>query len=103
MFISIFYLTFTSKPSKQSSLLSTLLIKALIINLFEISIIAYNLLSKKKDYDAFITILDKINSLISDYYTLNQAASVTIREIDYSTNKRLIDYPLEYFSYYVLF
>ena len=91
MLISTFQPTFTSEPNKQSSLLSTLLIKALIINLFEISAIAYNLLSKKRDYNTFITILDKINSLISDYHTLNQAASVTIRKINYNTNKRLVD------------
>ena len=66
MLASTFQLTFISRPSKQSSLLSTLLAKAPKIDLFEISTIAYDLLSKKKNYDAFVTILNKLNSLILD-------------------------------------
>jgi len=48
-------------------LISTLPIKAPKIDLFEISAVAYNMLSKKIDYDAFVISLDELNALISEY------------------------------------
>ena len=47
--------------------MSTLPVKAPKINLFKISAIVYNLLSKRTDHDAFVTTLDKLDSLILDH------------------------------------
>ena len=41
--------------------------KAPKINLFKISAMVYNLLSKRTDYNTFVTTLNKLNSLISDH------------------------------------
>ena len=41
--------------------------KRLKIDLFKINIVAYRLISKKDSYIAFITSLDKLDSLILDY------------------------------------
>jgi hypothetical protein len=67
MLIGTFQTTFTSRYYKRSSSLSTLPTKTPKIDLFEISAVAYDLLSKKKNYDAFVTSLDELDSLISDY------------------------------------
>ena len=67
MLAGTFQPTFISRHYKRSSLISTLSVKAPKIDLFEISAIAYNLLSKKASYTAFITILDELDSLISDH------------------------------------
>ena len=47
--------------------MSTLPVKTPKINLFKISAIVYNLLSKRTDYNTFVTTLNKLNSLISDH------------------------------------
>ncbi len=74
MLTGTFQPTFTSGPSKQSSLLSTLPIKAPKIDLFEISAIAYDLLSKKTSHDAFVTTLDELDALISDHQDMDYTA-----------------------------
>jgi hypothetical protein len=56
----------TPKYCQQSSVISLLLIKASKINLFKISVIAYKLLNKKKNYKTFITSLDKLDSLLAN-------------------------------------
>ena len=47
--------------------MSTLPAKAPKINLFKISTMVYNLLSKRTDYNTFVTTLNKLNSLILDH------------------------------------
>ena len=44
--------------------MSTLSTKALKIDLFEISAVAYKLLSKKKDHAAFVVSLNKLNFIL---------------------------------------
>ena len=65
--VGTFQPTFTSRYCKRSSSLSTLPTKTLKIDLFEGSAVAYDLLSKKKNYDAFVTSLDELDSLILEY------------------------------------
>jgi hypothetical protein len=48
-------------------LVSTLPVKAPKIDLFEISAIVYNLLSKKTGHNAFVTILNELDSLILEH------------------------------------
>jgi len=54
--------------------LSTLPAKAPKIDLFEISAVAYDLLSKKTGHDAFVTTLDELDALISDHQDMDYAA-----------------------------
>jgi len=70
---------------------STLPAKAPKIDLFEISAMVYNLLSKRTDHNTFVTTLDKLDSLISDRQDMDQAACIMIGKIDYSPNKCLVD------------
>jgi hypothetical protein len=74
--------------------------KAPKIDLFEISAVAYDLLSKKTGYNAFVTTLDKLDSLILDHQEMDHIAQVTFSKIDYSPNKCLVDACLAKFSQY---
>jgi hypothetical protein len=86
MFANKFQLT--PKYCQQSFVISPLSTKASDIDLFKISIIAYRLLSRRKNHKTFAVSLDKLDSLLAD----NQAITlVIISKIDYSLNKRLID------------
>jgi hypothetical protein len=60
------------------------------IDLFEINVVVYNLLSKRKDYDVFVTIFNEFDILISDYQTI-KTTFMTFSEINYSPDKRLIN------------
>jgi hypothetical protein len=77
--------------------------KASNINLFEISAIAYRLLSKRKNHKTFIASLNKLDSLLADSQATNQVTLVIISEIDYSLNKRLINKCLAKFPQYMFF
>jgi hypothetical protein len=57
----------TPKYYQRSSVTSPLLTKASEINLFEISTIAYRLLSRKKNHKTFVVSLNKLDSLLVDY------------------------------------
>jgi hypothetical protein len=56
----------TPKYCQQSSVISLLPAKASDINLFEISVIAYKLLSRRKNHKTFAASLNKLNSLLTD-------------------------------------
>jgi hypothetical protein len=56
----------TPKYCQQSSVTSPLPAKAFEIDLFEISAVAYRLLSKKKNHKTFAASLDKLDSLLAD-------------------------------------
>ena len=93
----------TSGYRPRSSLLSTLPVKAPKIDLFEISAVAYKLLSKKKNHETFTTSLDELDSLISDRQAMDQVALATLSEIDYSPDERLVDECLARFPQYAPF
>ena len=78
MFISTFRPTFinTFWPPQDSPILSAPLAKPLKADLFEISIVAYDLICKQKDYTTFITTLDEISSLISNWITPKPSALI---------------------------
>jgi hypothetical protein len=57
----------TLKYCQQSPVISLLPTKASEINFFEISAMAYKLLSKKKNHKTFVTGLDKLDFLLADY------------------------------------
>jgi hypothetical protein len=56
----------TPKYCQQSSVISLLSVKAFKINLFKISVVAYKLLSKKKNHKTFAASLDKLDFLLAD-------------------------------------
>jgi hypothetical protein len=56
----------TPKYCQQSSVTSPLPEKASEINLFKISVIAYRLLSRKKNHKTFAASLDKLDFLLAD-------------------------------------
>jgi hypothetical protein len=65
MLAGVFQLTL--KYCQQSSVTSPLPAKASEINLFKISVIAYKLLSKKKNHKTFVASLDELDFLLADY------------------------------------
>jgi hypothetical protein len=81
----------TLKYCQQSSVISPLPAKASDINLFEISVITYKLLSRRKNHKTFAASLNKLDFLLADSQATNQVTLATISKIDYSLNKRLID------------
>jgi hypothetical protein len=56
----------TPKYCQQSSVISPLPAKASNIDLFEISVITYRLLSRRKNHKTFVASLDKLDSLLAD-------------------------------------
>jgi hypothetical protein len=56
----------TLKYCQQSFVISPLLAKASNIDLFEISVVAYRLLSKRKNHETFVASLDKLDSLLAN-------------------------------------
>jgi hypothetical protein len=56
----------TSKDCQQSSVISSLLVKAFDINLFEISAVIYRLLSRRKNHETFVASLNELDSLLAD-------------------------------------
>jgi hypothetical protein len=62
MFANKFQLTL--KYYQQSFVISPLPAKAFDINLFEISVVVYKLLSRRKNHKTFIASLDKLDSLL---------------------------------------
>jgi hypothetical protein len=56
----------TSKYCQQSSVISPLPAKAFNINLFEISAVAYRLLSRRKNHETFTASLNKLDSLLAN-------------------------------------
>jgi hypothetical protein len=81
----------TPKYCQRSSVISPLPAKAFDIDLFKISVVAYKLLSKRKNHETFAASLNELDSLLTDSQATNQVALVTISEIDYSPNKRLVN------------
>jgi hypothetical protein len=81
----------TPKYCQRSSVISPLPAKASNIDLFKISTVAYRLLSRRKNHKTFAASLNKLDFLLADSQATDQVALVTISEIDYSPNKRLID------------
>jgi hypothetical protein len=71
----------TPKYCQQSSIISLLPAQAFNINLFEISAVAYRLLSRRKNHKTFAASLNELDSLLAN----SQAT------IDYSPDKRLVD------------
>jgi hypothetical protein len=65
MLAGVFQLT--PKYCQQSSVTSPLPAKAFKINLFKISVVAYKLLSRKKNHKTFAASLDELDSLLADY------------------------------------
>jgi hypothetical protein len=88
----------TPKYCQQSSAISPLPAKASDINLFEISAVAYRLLSRRKNHETFAASLDELDSLLADSQATDQVALATISEIDYSPDERLVDECLAKFS-----
>jgi hypothetical protein len=64
MLAGVFQLT--PKYCQRSFVTSPLPAKASEINLFEISIVAYRLLSRKKNHKTFVASLDKLDFLLAD-------------------------------------
>jgi hypothetical protein len=64
MLVNEFQLTL--KYCQQSFVISPLSAKAFNINLFKISVIAYKLLSKRKNHKTFAASLNKLDSLLVD-------------------------------------
>jgi hypothetical protein len=56
----------TPKYCQQSFVTSPPLVKTSEINLFEISAVAYRLLSRKKNHKTFVASLDKLDFLLAD-------------------------------------
>jgi hypothetical protein len=56
----------TPKYCQQSSVISLLPIKAFNIDLFEISVVAYRLLSRRKNHKTFVASLDELDFLLTD-------------------------------------
>jgi hypothetical protein len=56
----------TPKYCQQSFVISPMPVKAFNINLFEISVVAYRLLSRRKNHKTFAASLDKLDSLLAD-------------------------------------
>ena len=86
--------TLQRRPPQDSPTLSAPLAKPLKADLFEISVVAYNLLCKRKDYTAFVTTLDEISSLISSRQAPEPEApglSASIQALDYNTDEQLLD------------
>src|SRR3982074_3242130 len=93
----------TPKYCQRSSVISSLPAKASNINLFEISAVAYRLLSRRKNHKTFAASLDELDPLLADSQATDQIALVTISEIDYSPDKRLVDECLAKFPQYTSF
>jgi hypothetical protein len=72
--------------------------KAFNINLFEISVVVYRLLSRRKNHKTFVASLNKLDSLLTNNQATDQVALVIISEIDYSPDERLINKCLAKFS-----
>ena len=72
------------------------------LDLFEISAIAYHMISKRKDHQSFSTTLDELDSLITYSYE-NQASNITIGEIDYLPDEALVDQCLQQWPQYADF
>jgi hypothetical protein len=88
----------TPKYCQRSSVISPLPAKASDINLFEISAVAYRLLSRRKNHKTFVASLDELDFLLADSQAIDQVALVTISKIDYSPDECLIDKCLAKFS-----
>jgi hypothetical protein len=56
----------TLKYYQQSSVISLLPAKAFNIDLFEISVVVYRLLSRRKNHKTFVVSLNKLDSLLAD-------------------------------------
>jgi hypothetical protein len=56
----------TLKYCQRSSVISLLPAKAFDINLFEISVVVYRLLSRRKNHKTFAASLDKLDSLLAN-------------------------------------
>jgi hypothetical protein len=67
------------------------LAKAFEINFFKISVVAYKLLSRKKNHETFAASLNELDSLLADCQATDQIALVTLSEIDYSPDEHLVD------------
>jgi hypothetical protein len=89
MLAGVFQLT--PKYCQRSSVTSPPPAKASEINLFEISAVAYRLLSRKKNHETFAASLDKLDSLLANRQATDQVTLVTLSEIDYSPDEHLID------------
>jgi hypothetical protein len=63
MLAGVFQLTL--KYCQQSFVTSSLPVKTSEINLFKISVVAYKLLSKKKNHKTFVASLDKLDFLLT--------------------------------------
>jgi hypothetical protein len=81
----------TPKYCQRSSVISPLPAKASDINLFEISVVTYRLLSRRKNHKTFAASLNKLDFLLADSQAINQVALAIISKLDYSPDKRLID------------
>jgi hypothetical protein len=81
----------TPKYCQQSSVISPLPAKASDIDLFEISAVAYKLLSRRKNHKTFAASLNKLDSLLADSQAIDQVALAIISEIDYSPDERLVN------------
>jgi hypothetical protein len=93
----------TPKYCQRSFVISPLPAKAFDINLFEISVVVYRLLSRRKNHETFAASLDKLDFLLANSQATDQVALATISEIDYSPDKRLVDKCLAKFPQYVPF
>jgi hypothetical protein len=56
----------TLKYCQRSSVISPLPVKASDINLFEISVVAYKLLNRRKNHETFAVSLNKLDSLLAN-------------------------------------
>jgi hypothetical protein len=81
----------TPKYCQRSSVISLLPAKASDIDLFEISAVAYRLLSRRKNHETFAASLDELDSLLADSQATDQVALATLSEIDYSPDERLVN------------
>jgi hypothetical protein len=61
----------TLKYCQQSFVISPLPTKAFNIDFFEISVIAYKLLSRRKNHKTFVTSLDKLDFLLANSQAIN--------------------------------
>jgi hypothetical protein len=81
----------TLKYCQQSSVTSPPPTKASEINLFKISVVAYRLLSRKKNHETFVASLDELDFLLAGRQATDQVALATLSEIDYSPDEHLVD------------
>jgi hypothetical protein len=93
----------TPKYCQRSSAISPLPVKASDIDLFEISAVAYKLLSRRKNHETFVASLDELDSLLADSQATDQVALAIISEINYSPDERLVDECLAKFPQYTSF